>query len=275
MALPCTQIGPHKISRLVCGSNCFNGFSHFSEAKSKWFAKYFTVERIAEVLEYAQGLGVNALVSSARPKVAEARELVAERTGKLMTWIATTNGSVDLEDHKEKIRFLRDYKAEYCLIHGGYTDSYLNVGKGTIEGAEELLAFIRENGMIPGLSTHRPEALTVADKAKYDVEVYILPINSMGFLCPVETPWVAKVIRATTKPVVAIKPLAAGRLIPQDGLGFVYSVIKDIDTVAVGVASPEEIEEDVAIAEDILTGKAVSATRAPYSPSKAILGVEK
>ena len=114
---------------------------------------------------------------------------------------------------------------------------------------------IRSLGMAPGVSTHRPEAIITCDEAGYDVEAYILPINVIGFLCPVETSWTSNVIKRTSKTVIAIKPLASGRITPYEGLGYSYNAIKDRDVVAVGASSVEEAEEDIAIAKQIIGGK--------------------
>jgi hypothetical protein len=111
--------------------------------------------------------------------------------------------------------------------------------------------------MIPGLSTHRPEAITVGDKAGYDLQVYIQPFNPAGFLCGVETDWMAKIIQNTPKTVLCIKALAAGRVMPPTGIPFVYNNIKDNDILAIGFLNPGEVDEDVAIGLGAITAAAV------------------
>ena len=54
--------------------------------------------------------------------------------------------------------------------------------------------------------------------------------------------------------IINIKPLAAGRLMPEEGIPFCYKNIKPIDAVAIDVMSPEEIEGDVAIALNCISG---------------------
>jgi len=54
--IPEIEIAGVKISRLICGTNPFNGYSHFSKAKDVWLRRYFTVERIVEVLESVRSL---------------------------------------------------------------------------------------------------------------------------------------------------------------------------------------------------------------------------
>jgi hypothetical protein len=101
--------------------------------------------------------------------------------------------------------------------------------------------------MIPGLSTHAPEAIVCADSCEADVETYVQPYNSAGFLCQVETDWIAKVIREAKKPVMTIKPLGAGRILPPTGLAFVWNTLRDCDMVTIGTLSTYEAEEDIEI----------------------------
>ena len=120
--------------------------------------------------------------------------------------------------------------------------------------------------MVPGLSTHRPETITTCDKAGYDVATYIQPYNPIGFLCPLETDGVARIINSTEKPVIVIKPLGAGRVLPPTGLNFCYSTIKPVDTICIGMFSLEEVEEDVNLARSLITGV---ETRQQYTYSRS------
>ena len=102
---------------------------------------------------------------------------------------------------------------------------------------------IRENGMIPGLSAHMPEIITYADQNGYDVETYIQIYNASGFLMQIEVETVNRIIWEAKKPVLTIKPMAAGHLNPFVGLTFVWNTIRPQDMVAVGCMTPGEAEE--------------------------------
>ena len=107
--------------------------------------------------------------------------------------------------------------------------------------------------MIPGLSTHMPEAVTYADGTGADVETYIQIYNSLGFLMQVEVDWVMRIIRDAKKPVMTIKPLAAGRLLPPVGLAFVWNTIRDQDMVTIGCTTPDEAKESTELSLDFLS----------------------
>ena len=113
-------------------------------------------------------------------------------------------------------------------------------------------AAIREREMIPGLSTHLPEAIVFADERDLDVETYISIFNSMGFLMPIEVDWVHRLIHRAKKPALCIKPMAAGQLRPLQGLTFVLNSIREQDMMAVGAFTAREAEELVELATGIL-----------------------
>ncbi len=254
MMMPYTEIGGRKVSRLICGTNTFNGYSHFSEAKDSWMRNYFTTERIVEVLERCQDLGVNAMLGPINERCILAQNALAEKGREKMEWISTTTGSLDVQVLKEEIAWAAEAGNKLHAVHCSFVDSHLLTYKNEIQGIEELLAYIRELGMVPGVSTHRPELLTVLQKKKYDINFVIVPFNIAGFLCNVETNWLGRMIRETDIPVIAIKPLASGRLMPEEGLPYCFNNIKPQDAVAIGVLSPGEVEEDVKITLSCLTG---------------------
>ena len=49
------------------------------------------------------------------------------------------------------------------------------------------------------------------------------------------------------KPVITIKPMAAGRVSPFVGLTFAWHTIRPCDMVAVGCLTPEAADEDIEI----------------------------
>lgn len=253
---PQTSIGGVRVSRLLCGSNIFFGFSHFSAARDKWLKKYFNVERIAEVLACCLERGVNGIVSGPQSLLYDAIRLAEKQTAREMAWICTpgAGGDACTGDVREDIAWCADHGVKVCLPHPVWTDARIVECENRIMEAEETLECIREHGMVPGFSTHRIETVTISDKRGYDAEAYIQLYNALGFLMPVETDWATRIINDTPKAVIAIKPLAAGRLLPPTGLHFSFGTIKPTDTVCIGLMSVEEAEESITIARNLLTG---------------------
>ncbi|MGB9681516.1 MAG: hypothetical protein ACP5RW_04330 [bacterium] len=252
LKIPQVEISGVKVSRFICGTNPFNGYSHFSKARDIFMQRYFTVDKVLEVLEKCQELGINSLIGPINEKTCLVQEELIRRGRPPMVWVSTTLGWLDKELLKKETKIAAEVGNKLHAIHCSFVDSHLVSSKNEIEDIEDLLKYIRDLGMIPGISTHRPETLTVLANSNYDIEFVILPFNSIGFLSNLEVNWIAKMIREFPKPIIAIKPLAAGRLMPEQGIPFVAENIKPNDTIAIGVMSPEEVEEDVAIFLDTL-----------------------
>ena len=252
MPFPMTNIGGIELSRLMIGSNTFHGFSHFSGARDNWLRRHFTPERIYEVARYCAEQGLNCTIAGQKQSYKDVLGQVEKDTGVHIHYIATPGGG-NLEELKQGIDECADMGCEFCWPHTSWTDARVLPAENRIHEGPEALDYIRKRGMIPGWSTHRPETVIVSDHNGYDAEGYVQILNSIGFLCALETDWEASIIRGTPKPVVSIKPLGAGRIMPPTGFNFVYSNIKPIDTVAIGMMSVEEATEDISIARQCIS----------------------
>jgi hypothetical protein len=160
-----------------------------------------------------------------------------------------------------------------CMPHQQTTDALLDRTTRTIRRMDRVCAMIRERGMIPGLSTHMPETVPYADETGLDVATYIQIYNAAGFLMQVELDWVHRIIWNAKRPVIVIKPLAAGRLMPLAGLAFTWATIRDKDMVCVGTQSPDEAREVIEISLSLLERRApamdLQRTRSKRSVEKA------
>jgi len=267
--MPQVEIEGHQIGRLVIGTNWFLGYSHQTAARSRWIVRYQTAEKIASVLSICTAGGMNAIVSPINEVLTEALKIQEAETGRHITWFITPGGRTT-DELLANIDICAGLGAEFCLPHTSWTDSRLHIVNGEITDYERVAAYIRNCDMIPGLSTHRPECIAVGDRAGYDIATYIQPYNALGFLCPIETDWLANVIRNSPKPIIIIKPFAAGRLNPITGLTFVFNTVKDSDVCCIGLLCEEEAAEDLEIARQIFERQKVNV-ELQYTRSKAAL----
>jgi 3-phosphoglycerate kinase len=111
---------------------------------------------------------------------------------------------------------------------------------------------IREAGLKPGVTAHMPEVVQYCDLNGYDVETYIQIFNCLGFMMQVEIESVIRIIHGAKKPVITIKPMAAGRVSPYVGLTFNWNVLREKDMVAIGCLNEFEAEEDIEISRAAL-----------------------
>jgi hypothetical protein len=254
---PRTTVGGVSLPRLLVGTNWFLGWSHTSLAKDNFIKEYQTRERIVAMLRVFLEYGINAVMGPLSPHLDDSIREVEQKTGERIIRIYTP--AFDLNPDaapSERAEAILDrcagMGATFCMPHQCVTDALVDRRAGVIRDLEMYTSMIRERGMLPGLSTHMPETIIYADKMNADVETYIQIYNSAGFLMQVEADWIMKVIREARKPVMTIKPLAAGRILPVVGLAFVWNTIRDCDMVTIGTTTPEEAREVIGLSLDLL-----------------------
>jgi len=254
---PRTVVGGVSLPRLIAGTNWLLGYSHTSLAKDKFIKDYQGRERMAAVLTAFLERGVDAVMAPLSPLLQDAICDAEQRVGRAMVRILTPSfniqpGGAAQDDPEAVFDRARAPGATFCMPHQCVTDALIDRMQGKIRDLDRYTRLIRERGMIPGLSTHMPEAVIYADKTGADVETYIQLYNSLGFLMQVEVDWIMRVIQHAHKPVMTIKPLAAGKLQPVVGLAFVWNTIRDQDLVTIGTTTPDEVREVIDISLDLL-----------------------
>ena len=251
---PRTQIEDLSVPRLIVGTNWFLGYSHTSKAQDRMIVSRQDRQRIAEVLEVFLNAGVDAIYG-VRPESPHLEQAIADaedRTGRKMIKMGTphfdlTPTQIAVDCNRKTIEGFAAIGCNVCLPHQATTDALLDRRTRTIREMPMYTKMIREAGMIPGLSTHMPEAVVYADEMDLDVGTYIQIYNADGFLMQVEVDWVHGIILKAKKPVLTIKPLAAGRLLPLVGLAFSWATIRDQDMICIGCLTPDEAKEVIEI----------------------------
>ena len=254
---PRTTVGGVSLPRLLIGTNWFLGWSHTSLARDNFIKEYQTRERIVAMLSVFLENGIDAVMGPLSPHLDDSIRETEQHTGRKIIRIYTPAFDLGLNPAPENsaegvFDQCAALGATFCMPHQSVTDALIDRRTGVIRDLDKYTQMIRERGMIPGLSTHMPEAVVYADKMNADVETYIQIYNSAGFLMQVEADWVMRVICQAKKPVMTIKPLAAGRLLPIVGLAFVWNTIRDQDMVTVGTTTPDEAHEVIEISLDLL-----------------------
>jgi hypothetical protein len=254
---PRTTVGGVSLSRLIVGTNWFRGYSHTSAAKDRFIKSFQSRQNIADILAVFFQAGVDAVMGMPDPMLCEAISDAEDRTGRKATLIVTPDfnllpGGPPENDPEPVFDRCRKLGGAFCFPHQCVTDALVDRRQEVIRDLDTYTRMIRERGMIPGLSTHMPETVVIADKTGVDVETYIQLYNAAGFLMQVEADWVMRVITHAKKPVMTIKPLAAGRLLPVVGLAFVWSTIRDQDMVTIGTTTPDEAREVIDLSLDLL-----------------------
>ena len=274
-----TTVGGVSVSRMIIGTNWFVGYSHTSAAKDRFITSYQTAKNIADIITVFLDNGVDTIMGMTQPILDEAIKIAQDRTGRKVIRIYTPSFNVlpggPAESEPERMFDLcQKLGGTFCFPHTSTTDVLVDRMHGVIRDMDKYSRMIRERGMIPGLSTHLPESVTIADASGADVESYIQIYNAIGFLMAVEVDWEMRVIQKAKKPVMTIKPMAAGRLLPPVGLAFSWNTIRDQDMVTVGTTTPDEARELIDLSFDFLE-KRLPDNELQWTRSKKMLQATK
>jgi hypothetical protein len=263
---------------MLIGSNWLLGYGHSTPSNDKLIREQnANREAIAEIIEAFLEYDINAIMASASLSdvLVEGVRLAEDRTGKGVIIIDTPSINVDdtAKGRKEAEALIKKSKeigSTFCFPHHSSAEQLVNKNKGTMDRLPDYLAMIRDQGLIPGLSAHMPELIVYSDANGYDVESYIQIYNCMGFMMQVEIEYINKVIRNAKKPVMTIKPMAAGRVTPFVGINFAYATLRDCDMVTVGCFTTQEVHEDVEIASAFFEHRAPNV-EGRNSPTKTAI----
>lgn len=250
---PRTTVSGVSLSRMIIGTNWLLGWSHTGAAADAVIRGVNRDrEAMASVLEAFLARGVDTVMGplSAQPLMLDAMKLAEDNTGKALIRVDTPVINVDDDaasrrDAEETVAGCKKEGAAFCLLHHSSAEQLVNKNRQTIERLPDYLKMIRDHGMIPGLSAHMPELVVYSDANGYDVQTYIQIYNCLGFMMQIEVESVHNIIWNASKPVMTIKPMAAGRCTPFVGLNFVWNTIRPCDMVTVGCMTPHEAGEDV------------------------------
>lgn len=252
MNIPTIKFGEHEITRLIIGGNPFCGNSHFSAEMSRDMSKFYTPEKVVEVLQQCEALGINTVQARGDyHRMMYCLELFRREGGKLH-WIAQT--ASEMHDIKNNIRVIAVFGAIGIYFHGSRTDNMWHAGK--IDDVEDYLKVMRDCGVQVGLGTHIPEVIEYSENQGWDVDFYMACVYNLNrqvresaLVSGIETdekfyeedpPKMCKVIRAVDKPCLAFKILAAGRRCSSQEqikatFKWAFDNIKPTDAVVVGM----------------------------------------
>lgn len=274
---PRTEIAGISMPRMIIGCNWMSGFSHKSPARDKAILnRHSSPEITAEIFAAFLNEGVDACLGlfGIDKNLEKAVHIAEEKTGNKMIIIDEPVLNMDDSPYARKeaeaeIKKCAERGAKFCVPLHSCVEQLINKNTKTMDRLPDYLAMIRDAGMIPGLSAHMPEVIQYADLNEYDAETYIQIFNCMGFLMQVEIESIAKIIHSANKPVITIKPCAAGRVTPYVGLNFAYNAIREKDMVCIGCFDANEAEEDIEYARAAIDRRLpnIKPRSSPFSSS--------
>src|SRR5262245_56839823 len=268
--LPTIQLGPHRVTRLIIGGNPIYGYSHFNKHFDRHMTAWHNPERVMELLRRCEECGLNTFQNSYSERTLADLERY-RASGGTMNWLCL--GKPDWDRHPERIADAARRQPISIAPHGALNERLHREKKYAV--LADLLKRIRDQGVLVGLSAHDPRLIETAEEKGWDVDYYMtclyyltrpkeelrailggdLPLGEIYL--PSDPPRMFKVIRATSKPCLAYKILAAGRRIGSPAevrrcFEEAFAGIKATDAVIVGMYQQfgDQVAEDAALVRE-------------------------
>lgn len=270
--LPTVKLGKYEITRLIIGSNTFNGYSYSLPSLDQHMKEWFTPDNVCKVLRMAEENGINTHQFSFHPRAMSDWKRYQDEGGKLQ-WMLLGGGV--MKDDLSLVPQAAKLGPIGIVHHGGVTDQRFRAGEHA--KVEEFLKRVRDAGVMVGMSSHQPRNIEYAEERNWDIDFYMAcfhqlsrpkeELKAMVGEVPLGRPVflegdparMCKVIRATRKTCLAFKILGAGRAAEsradlEAAFRFAFDNIKPYDAVIVGMYPrfKDEVREDAEIARRTL-----------------------
>ncbi len=246
--LPTIQLGRHRISRLVAGSNPILGYSYLGPHTDRQMRDYFTAERTAKFLQDCERAGITAHQFADPERALPYVRLLRERGSRLQF--------LCLHAEREKLREAIAQAGPIAMVHhGGVTDQLFAEGKAA--RVHDYVKAAHDCGVLAGVSAHTPDCIKRMADEGWEVDFFMACFYFLTRKAPpkggeLPTPEIAypffkedpkamtQVIRQVKQPCLGFKILGAGRLCSSEAsvraaFRFAFENIKPTDGVIVGM----------------------------------------
>jgi hypothetical protein len=270
LALPKVRLGNHEITRLIVGSNPFNGYSYALPSLDRHMVEWSTDEHVGEVLRNCEQNGINTWQFSYNPRGMSALNRYQREGGKLQ-WILLGGG--EMKDNLSLIPGAAKLGPIGIVHHGGVTDQRFRAGE--MGKVHDFLKKVQDSGVMAGLSMHNPAVMEYVEERGWAIDFYMTcfyqltrpktEIRKMLGEMPLGTVFLegdaarmCRFVRQTRKTCLAFKILAAGRLAArrqdlEQAFRFAFDNIKPQDCVIVGMYPrfKDEVRENADLVRSI------------------------
>ena len=243
--MPVINLGPHRISRLIAGSNPISGYSYLGSHTDRQMKEYFTTDNTVQFLLNCENSGINTHQGSARMEYLKP----LRDHGSKMNFIS-------LSSDRLKIKEVINTAGPIAVVHhGGVTDRLFYEGDSMI--VRDYVKAVRDSGVLAGVSAHNPDVIKKIADEGWEVDFFMtcfyyltrkqnieesmpsLPVGSYMFYRN-DPDVMTNVIRQVKQPCLAFKILGAGRLCSNQervkaAFQYAFSNIKPTDGVIVGM----------------------------------------
>ncbi|MGC1122333.1 MAG: hypothetical protein WBA22_14675 [Candidatus Methanofastidiosia archaeon] len=240
MKISTTPLKGNEYSRIILGCNPFIGWSYRGRAiAQKYKEKFSTPGPIQEVIIHAYQYGINTIMTTADEKVLHAIAQAQKEVGEIAVLGMLGYSIEGYRNFKEDIKKFSSIPASAAVIVAEITDPLI---QKTPMLFDAYLNEVSKEFDTVGAATHNP-FLSFPYLETTELDFLVAAANPSGFMMGKKDQSL-QVIKASQKPLIAKKILAGGTVDPLKGVEFAFCEVK-ADFAVVGVASPEEVDQDV------------------------------
>jgi len=282
--LPTVSLGPHRVTRLIVGSNPIYGYSHHNRLYDQHMLEWFTDERIVKLLLDCEKAGINTWQYSFNYD--QKRQIPKIRAAGCKIQFICLAASWHYDEKMGRTpedvlagtikcaQAAAEFKPVGIAFHGGATDILFRAGK--IDLLKTYVNSVHDLGIAAGISTHNPKILATLHEKGFGNDFYMTGlhyltrhpedwIKEIGTR-PVDEGWIASdppkmvaAIRNVDKPALVYKVLAAGRKCGSEeqkrqAIEWAYKNIKPIDGTIIGLYPrySDQVTETTKMVREIL-----------------------
>jgi len=282
--LPTVSLGPHRVTRLIVGSNPIYGYSHFNRQYDQHMLEWFTDERVVKLLLDCEKAGINTWQASFNYNLKRHIPKLREAGGKIQFICLAASWHYDekmgrtpqdiLDGTIKCAQAAMEFKPIGIAFHGAATDMLYRAGK--IDLLKTYIDKVHDMGTLAGISTHNPKILDALGEKGFANDFYMtglhyltrhpdewmkeigtLPLGD-GFIAS-DPPRMAAAIRRAKKPALVYKVLGAGRKCGSEeekhkAIEWAYKNIKPTDVALIGLYPrySDQVTETTKMVREIL-----------------------
>lgn len=268
----------HKVSKLICGDNPFNGHSYITEFVSKEEMRgYHTEDKILEAMHTMEEMGINTMLPLADPYIIRILEHYRANGGK-MNFIFQSYSPMMVNPEVAQINMRQMLAVDPIgvYISGSYTD--LRHATGRDDETLAMIKALREFDIKVGFGTHDPELIKICEKENWDIDFYMACMYNLrrgreteesGFITGKNKSMIKKIVpgdravmletlKTVEKPIIAFKIFAGGQMLVErtkedrkekmkDAYNTIFTALKPDDFAVMGIFQKhhDQITENV------------------------------
>jgi hypothetical protein len=247
--VPKGKIKNIEISRLIPGGNLVSGFVYSRDLLyvSALMKKYFTDEKVIEILGMCEASGINTAILRADEHILRIIKEYRRRGGKIQ-WIAQTYPD---KDDFTNIKMVVDNGAVGAFVQGGIADKV--VAANRLDYLAKPIEYIRSQGLIAGTAGHVLKVPKTCMENGIEPDFFMKTFHHHNYWSApgperrdegyswCDSPGeVTEFFKTCKIPWIAYKVLAAGAIKPLDG--FKYAFSNGADFVVVGMFDFQVVE---------------------------------